>query len=137
MERMQAEQERFNAQVERQRAEAERMAAQRERQAAQVARQRAEQERRTTVDNAGSVYSTGPVMPPTLAEAYGQSPTISFERLLTILTVAQDVCPKGQDEAYKNASRLLSDDEGALLTFYCVMYIQGEAASRKGAPSTQ
>ncbi len=121
MERMQAQQERFNAQVERQRAEQERMMARRERQAAEVARQ------------SDGAFATNAPPPMYAREVDGASRPITFDRLMAIFDVATDVCSEGRDEARDNALGLLSDDEGALLLTYCIMYVRGSGANAQAA----
>lgn len=135
MDRMRAEQERFEAQFERQRAEQERFNAQAEREAARAARQRAEKERRTAREGASPTYTTSEATRSTVDDSDGQWAPVNFERLLAIFDVAKDVCRDGQDQAFDSAISLLSSDEGALLSTYCLMYIEGARASERAAPA--
>lgn len=132
MERMQAQQERFDAQVERQRAEQERMRSQQERDAARVARQRAEQERQTAVDSAGATYA-----PLSVENTDGLPRPITFDRLIAIFKVATDVCRDVSGPAFDNAISLLTDDEDALLFNYCAMYALGSGAGEQAARAKQ
>ena len=129
MERMQAEQERFNGQIERQRAEQERFNSQQEREDARLARQRAEQDRRTARNSAGATYATGSATPFSVVD----TDNITSDRIMAIFKVATDVCRDVSDPTFDNASSLLSDDEDTLLYFYCTMYALG--ASGQAAPA--
>ena len=137
MERMQAEQERFNAQVERQRAEQERFNVQQERQAAEVARQRSEQERRAARQRGGGTSATGAATPMSADETARPSQPITFERLNVVFQVATHVCPIRSDPAFDNALSLMSDDEGALLFYFCTVYILGQAAGEQATKATR
>lgn len=126
MERMQAQQERFDAQVARQRNEQERMQAQQERQAAQVARQRAEQEREAARQSGGgtSVVAGANTM---TAEKFDKLwAPITLERLDIVFKVAAHVCPNTKDpHAFEDAASLMSNNESGLLAYFCAMYIIG------------
>lgn len=125
MERMQAQQERFDAQVERQRAEQERVKSQQERDAARAARQRAEQERQVSPNSGGGAYR-----PWNDEGAATISRPISYERFSAIFNTAMEVCGEA-DLAYENARNLLSGDEATLLFYYCGMYALGVLESEK------
>lgn len=139
MERMQAEQERFNARVERQRAEEERMQAQKERRAAEVARQRAEQERgaaRGTSATAGRTPMRG-------KEMDRLSQPLASDRLDVVFKVATRVCPASQGpvprnpHAFEDAMSLMSDDETDLLMYFCLMYSFGQGDGEGATKGTR
>lgn len=143
MERMQAQQERWDAQVARQRAEQERMQAQQERQAAQAARQRAEQERGAARQSGGQTFPVAGANAMSAEKMDRLSRPITKEGLDVVFKVAVHVCPGEMGPAPRNvhaiddAMSLMSDDERDLLVYFCAIYSVGYATEKDTTKTTR
>ena len=116
------------------RREVERMQAQQERWDAQAARQRAEQEREAARQSGSGTSAVAREKPIISEKMDGLSRPLTLERITVIFKVATDVCPvsKGpvplNPHAYEDAISLMSDDESGLMLYFCGMYTFGEVA---------
>ena len=142
LERMQVQQDRWDAQVARQRAELERMQAQQERQAARFARERAEREHGAT-PSSGRETSTSAAANPMSAGEMNWLLPITPEKLDEIFGAAQRVCPVSMGpvplnpDALADATNHVSFNETAMFLYFCMMYIQGFGAGENATRAKQ
>lgn len=143
MERMQAQQERWEAQNGRLRAEQERWDAQNERLRAEQERQAARAAPQRAARGGGSKQGGSETASIQRAAPNGDAKDrmITMERIRAVFKVAPHICrvsqgPKPLDpRAFETALDLLSEEEDGLLLFFCGMYSLGSAEAGEAPKS--
>ena len=125
MERMQAQQERFDAQVERLRSQQERIDAQQEREAMRRERRRVEQEHEARLDrrNGPSIVREEGALNEADTESY--LPSVTLDRIGAVFEMAVKICRDQTGNSLNEAGTVLPFNEFMLLVYYCNMYDKG------------
>lgn len=125
MERMQAQQERFDAQVERQKAQQERINAEQEREAMRRESQRYEQKRRAN-PNSHEMPNAQTERKLSSEMAFdSNSSLVSIDRIGDIFEIAVKVCRDESGQSLDEAGNTLTFNELILLMYYCNIYEKG------------